>query len=640
MEGHKILHISLFSGIGGFDLAADWMGWTNALSCEINPFGRNLLKYYWPQAYHHDNIYTLNETTIETQLSARFGSDWRKYPIVLTGGFPCQGFSVAGKRLGTDDERYLWPQMLRVINIVKPTWVLGENVTGILSMEDKSGVWSEVFPVVEARKIIRHNKIDEYEAIYSRQAKMLVATICETLEEAGFEVQPLAIPAGSIGLIHRRERIWFLAYSRSAGIGSESRELSNEGRATCQNWGEGLRQEDGQTGADRIETTTELRSNPNGFGYSGRKQYRNSVNEGREIYKNVENNGDGVRGETSTHSENATKPRTAKVSQDPNLSNDGELQTEGRFVFNGNTGTTSQDGNAPKNATHPHPDHSQAGSKQPKQPRPTPTGTGGEFYSDTSSPRLQELNPADLTSRQRYLTMGNLEDWTNWPTQPPICFGNDVISGNIHFTAISNERNNMDRDLVTKLCIEEGRLKADPETGKIYSLKQRGKEGQEIELPGCDCNGYIVHGIRYNGFKIQLRAHQIVWIFAHGVYDKSTLMIDHINRNRKDNRLCNLRLVDAQGNRDNATPYNGKLTDDQKDMLFILNKKHGIPIRELAKDFEISKSRVHQIIQEHSGACDITLTKWRNESIKGAGNAVAPAVVYQIFKAIDKNTKP
>ena len=99
MEEHKILHISLFSGIGGFDLAAEWMGWTNALSCEINPFGRNLLKYYWPQAYHHDNIYTLDETTIDAQLSARFGSDWRKYPIVLTGGFPCQGFSVAGKRL-------------------------------------------------------------------------------------------------------------------------------------------------------------------------------------------------------------------------------------------------------------------------------------------------------------------------------------------------------------------------------------------------------------------------------------------------------------------------------------------------------------------------------------------------------------
>jgi hypothetical protein len=200
----------------------------------------------------------------------------------------------------------------------------------------------------------------------------------------------------------------------------------------------------------------------------------------------------------------------------------------------------------------------------------------------------------------------------------------------------------MDRNIVTELCLSEGRLEVDFQTGKIFSLKQRGKEGQKIELLGSDCNGYIVHGIRYNGFKIQLRAHQIIWIAANGTYDKSIYMIDHINRNRKDNRLENLRLVDAKGNRDNATEYNGKLSDDQKDMIAWLNKEDGIPMREIAEDFGISKSRVHQIIQEHSGIYGITFSKWRNESIKAAGNAVVPQVVLQIFKAIQsyERTKP
>jgi hypothetical protein len=194
----------------------------------------------------------------------------------------------------------------------------------------------------------------------------------------------------------------------------------------------------------------------------------------------------------------------------------------------------------------------------------------------------------------------------------------------------------MDRNIVTQLCLNEGRLEVDFQSGKIFSLKQRGKEGQKIELLGSDCNGYIVHGIRYNGFKIQLRAHQIVWIAANGTYDKSIYMIDHINRNRKDNRLENLRLVDAQGNRDNSTEYKGKLSDDQKDMIVWLNKKDGIPMSEIAEDFGISKSRVHQIIQEHSGLYGIAFPKWRNESIKAGGNAVVPQVVHQIFKAIEQ----
>ena len=83
-----MLHISLFSGIGGFDLAAEWAGWTNIVSCEINPFGNKVLNHYWPNAYHHTDIHTLTYEVIDEQLKQRFGTRWRANDIVLTGGFP------------------------------------------------------------------------------------------------------------------------------------------------------------------------------------------------------------------------------------------------------------------------------------------------------------------------------------------------------------------------------------------------------------------------------------------------------------------------------------------------------------------------------------------------------------------------
>ena len=83
-----MLHISFFSGIGGFELASEWMGWTNIVSCEINPFGNKVLKYYWPDAYHHEDIHTLTYDTIDVELTKRFGTHWRNDDIIVTGGFP------------------------------------------------------------------------------------------------------------------------------------------------------------------------------------------------------------------------------------------------------------------------------------------------------------------------------------------------------------------------------------------------------------------------------------------------------------------------------------------------------------------------------------------------------------------------
>jgi hypothetical protein len=114
-------HASLFSGIGGFDLAAEWMRWENIFHCEWNPFGQKVLAHHFPNSKSYNDI-TKTDFTIHAGAID-----------VLTGGFPCQPYSLAGKQLGKEDERHLWPEMLRTIEEVKPTWVVGENVLGIVN---------------------------------------------------------------------------------------------------------------------------------------------------------------------------------------------------------------------------------------------------------------------------------------------------------------------------------------------------------------------------------------------------------------------------------------------------------------------------------------------------------------------------
>jgi len=164
-------HGSLFSGIGGFDLAVDWMGWNNSFHCELNPFAQRILKYYWPNAISYDDIkktdFTIHRGSID----------------ILTGGFPCQPYSVSGKRKGKNDDRHLWPEMFRAIREIQPPWIVGENVRGIASWN--GGL---VFDEVQA-----------------------------DLETEGYEVTPFLLPACAVNAPHRRERIWFIAYSVSFG---------------------------------------------------------------------------------------------------------------------------------------------------------------------------------------------------------------------------------------------------------------------------------------------------------------------------------------------------------------------------------------------------------------------------------------
>ena len=168
-------HGSLFSGIGGFDLAAEWMGWENVFHCEWNEFGQKVLKHYWPNAIQYHDI-TQTDFTIH-----------RGRIDIITGGFPCQPYSMAGKRKGKEDERHLWPEMLRAITEIQPRWVVGENVLGLVNWN--GGL---VFHEVQA-----------------------------DLEAAGYEVWPYVLPACAVNAPHRRDRVWFVAYATRSSKGTD-----------------------------------------------------------------------------------------------------------------------------------------------------------------------------------------------------------------------------------------------------------------------------------------------------------------------------------------------------------------------------------------------------------------------------------
>ena len=161
IKGMKVL--DLFSGIGGFSLGLHRAGMKTVAFCEVDLFCRKVLAKHWPNVRIHDDVRTLD------------GNEYRGTVDVVCGGFPCQPFSVAGKRAGKDDDRHLWPEMLRIIREVQPSYVIGENVAGFVNME-------------------LDNCLSDLEAI-------------------GYACGAFVIPACAVDAQHRRDRVWILAHS-------------------------------------------------------------------------------------------------------------------------------------------------------------------------------------------------------------------------------------------------------------------------------------------------------------------------------------------------------------------------------------------------------------------------------------------
>ena len=183
-------HASLFSGIGGAEVAASMMGWQNLFHCEIQEFPRKVLDYWFPNSESYEDITKTDFTK------------WHGKVDVLTGGFPCQPFSLAGRRKGADDNRYLWPQMLRAIRQIHPTWVVGENVAGIKTMVESCQV----------TQMGRTDHLFEENYLYREESRFTLDKICADLEAEGYSVQPIVIPACAIGAPHRRDRVWIIAH--------------------------------------------------------------------------------------------------------------------------------------------------------------------------------------------------------------------------------------------------------------------------------------------------------------------------------------------------------------------------------------------------------------------------------------------
>ena len=177
----RYTHLSLFSGIGGLDLAAEWAGFETVGQCEWADYPTKVLEKHWPDVARWKDIRTLTKEDF-------YGRTGLHTVDIISGGFPCQPFSVAGKQKGKGDDRYLWPEMLRVITELAPRWVIGENVPGIL--------------------------------------RIAADDVCKDLERAGYEVGIFDYEAAAVGAPHRRERIAFVAHANNAGLqGRERKEL-------------------------------------------------------------------------------------------------------------------------------------------------------------------------------------------------------------------------------------------------------------------------------------------------------------------------------------------------------------------------------------------------------------------------------
>lgn len=158
--------LDLFSGIGGFSLGLESIGMETVAFCEQNPFCQKILAQHWPTLPIHSDITELN------------GYEYRGSVELVCGGFPCQPFSVSGNQLGAEDDRALWPEMLRVIREVAPRWVIGENVSGIIPME--------------------------------------LDNVLSDLEGEGYTCWTFVLPASSVDALHRRDRVWVVAHTNSA----------------------------------------------------------------------------------------------------------------------------------------------------------------------------------------------------------------------------------------------------------------------------------------------------------------------------------------------------------------------------------------------------------------------------------------
>ena len=378
-------HGSLFSGIGGFDLAAEWMGWENVFHCEWNPFGQKVLHHYWPQAIQYHDI-TQTDFTI-----------YRGTIDILTGGFPCQPYSMAGKRLGKEDERHLWPEMLRAIREIAPRYVVGENVLGLTN-------WN---------------------------GGLVFDEVHSDLESAGYEVQAVVIPAAAVNAPHGRDRVWFVARNTNF-IQHDSERRIQKGQdikpcGVCK---------------DCLTSDTESRED-NGNGQGGFFSKSAGVDEQRltsdtEATQNTMRSG-------CTHGE-PEQERTGVREQRNTCTG----SSDGFYLSEGLTSDTDSNGQHRRNREH------EKYASEGRLDALGDIGTGGEhgLTADTEcrgQPRQGENKRPIRSEENSFGETGRIDllhersgvsgNWDKFPTQPPVCGGDDGLSRELDGITFSKWRN-------------------------------------------------------------------------------------------------------------------------------------------------------------------------------------------------------
>ena len=362
-------HGSLFSGIGGFDLAAEWMGWQNIFHCEIGEFPRKILKHHFPKSICYEDIKKTDFTKHRGEID------------IISGGFPCQPYSNAGKRRGKEDDRHLWPEMLRVIREVQPRFVVGENVAGLLS-------WNN---------------------------GMVFHEIITDLENEGYETQAFLIPACATNAVHRRDRIWFVAHSKSNGRlergkkinGREINKFQNRNKIWDKFTSNGKQSNAPYTDGSRIN-----RKEKHEDGNKNSRDWEQS--------NNTNNNGEVWR--TTSH--------TDGTEQGNNLGEN--IRQEGE-IWRGEEGNVFRElrgyGNAPD--TESQRSWEQSSEDRGREDRRFDNDGEKGNVADSNSKRHEKRNTTTESIREaRFNSEKNFTNHSNWeqfPTQSPICGGDDGI---------------------------------------------------------------------------------------------------------------------------------------------------------------------------------------------------------------------
>lgn len=370
-------HASLFSGIGGAEVAASMMGWQNLFHCEIQEFPRKVLDYWFPNSESYEDITKTDFTK------------WHGKVDVLTGGFPCQPFSLAGRRKGADDNRYLWPQMLRAIRQIHPTWVVGENVAGIKTM-------------VESCQVTQMGRTDylfEENHLYREESRFTLDKICADLEAEGYSVQPIVIPACSVGAPHRRDRVWIVAHTQCDGPSSQG------------HGNQRARAKKSEEGQDRPQPRSRRLGSGSAPSYTSGKRHGRWSNKQESFTECSRTPNLGTR-RSKRLASHSLQHRSHEVHQDLQSQFPDGARTN---ILSGQWSSSHSYGNGGK-TLQPSEGTERTGCKRDVQPEERST-------SPEWTDRLSRLQQSGR--------------WRNFPTQSPVCRGNDGIPFDVDSLTIS-----------------------------------------------------------------------------------------------------------------------------------------------------------------------------------------------------------